>query len=98
MKKLLVLGGLAMILCLAPSVEARGWCGPQDHRSYNAYEPCGPTPGGYHNPYWGQPRPPRGHADYHGGWHQQPVGWRYNHPDRRWQHPHGGRQQSYFFR
>ena len=98
MKKFLALGVLAAIFFLVPAVQAQDWYGPRGHQNCRSQGACGPAYGGYHNSWGHQPPPRWGHANWqHGGWHRQPAGWGYNHPDGRWNRPPLGLQRSSYY-
>jgi hypothetical protein len=85
MKKFLVLGVLAAIFFLVPSVQAQEWygSGAWGQPSYHHYQ--GPRN------HWGHQAPARWrHANYHRDWqrpwHRQPVRWGHNHPNRSWKY------------
>jgi len=92
MKKFLILGVLAAIFFLVPSVQARDWHGPRGWAQ--------PTQHRWQAPrnHWGHQPPSRwGHGNYsHGrqqrGWHRQQARWNYNRHDTGW------RYNSYRFR
>jgi len=68
MKKFLILGVLAAIFFLVPSVQAQEWHGQRGWAQPNYQHWQGPRN------HWGHQPPPRwGHNNSHRGWHQQPV-------------------------
>jgi len=85
MKKFLILGVLAAIFFLVPSVQAQEWYGSGAWSQPNYHHRQGP------NHHWGHQPPPRwAHANYHRGWqrpgHRQPVRWGNNHSNRGWKY------------